>query len=49
VRVNMGSPPGFADFVPLRQPPCRGRRQRPGKASSAASAGRCPHASRGSM
>ena len=25
------------------------RRQRPGKASSAASAGRCPHASRGSM
>ncbi|RIX84690.1 hypothetical protein D3H34_03470 [Acidovorax cavernicola] len=33
-------PPGFAHFVSLRQPPCRGQRLRPGKAGSAAFAGR---------
>ncbi|RST48931.1 hypothetical protein EJI01_25285 [Variovorax sp. MHTC-1] len=30
-----GSPPGFAHFVSLRQPPRRGQHQRPGQAGSA--------------
>ncbi|RIX77536.1 hypothetical protein D3H34_18745 [Acidovorax cavernicola] len=33
-RLN-GSPPAFAHFVSLRQPPRRGQHQRPGKAGSA--------------
>ncbi len=31
----MSSPPVFAHFVSLRQPPHRGQHQRPGKAGSA--------------
>ncbi|RQO49050.1 hypothetical protein DBV14_19190 [Variovorax sp. KBW07] len=31
----IGSPPGFAHFVSLLQPPHRGQHQRPGKAGSA--------------
>ncbi|AVQ83914.1 hypothetical protein C4F17_24850 [Variovorax sp. PMC12] len=36
-RRDIGAPPGFAHFVSLRQPPRRGRHQRPGKAGSAVS------------
>jgi uncharacterized protein len=31
----MSFPPVFAHFVSLRQPPCGGQHQRPGKAGSA--------------
>ncbi|RZI64533.1 MAG: hypothetical protein EOP79_14620 [Variovorax sp.] len=30
----ISSPPGFAHFVSLRHPPCRGQYRRPGKAGS---------------
>ncbi|OQW88189.1 MAG: hypothetical protein BWK72_10690 [Rhodoferax ferrireducens] len=33
-QIKLGSPPGFAHFVSLRFPPCRGQHLRPGIAGS---------------